>query len=119
MTRDRKLHFRLSIVTQLSVVLITLGITLATLSAPPKPGSTPRSPPTDTAQAASSGPAPAGLSDGTQYALGIALLTIALVISALMGLWQEGTYKRYGAVWQEGLFYSVSMSTSHSYQGCR
>ena len=88
-------------------MLITLGITLATLSAPPKPGSTPRSP-TGTAQAASPDMAPAQLSDGTQYALGIALLTVALVISALMGLWQEGTYKRYGAVWQEGLFYSVS-----------
>jgi solute carrier family 35 (UDP-xylose/UDP-N-acetylglucosamine transporter), member B4 len=43
-----------------------------------------------------------------QYALGIALLTCALVLSAFLGLWQEGTYKRYGAVWKEGLFYQVS-----------
>lgn len=52
----------------------------------------------------------AGLSDGAQYALGIAVLAVALVVSSLMGLWQEGTYKRYGAVWQEGLFYSVRRS---------
>jgi UDP-xylose/UDP-N-acetylglucosamine transporter B4 len=89
------------------VVLITIGITLATLSAPPKPGAAPRSP-TDPAQA-SIAATPARLSDSTQYALGIAMLTVALVISSLMGLWQEGTYKRYGAVWQEGLFYSVSL----------
>ncbi|GHJ88242.1 hypothetical protein NliqN6_4644 [Naganishia liquefaciens] len=93
----------------LSVVLITLGITLATLSAPHKPGSTPPAP-TDTTHATTSDTASIRLSDGTQYALGIALLTVALVISSLMGLWQEGTYKRYGAVWQEGLFYSHALS---------
>ncbi|KAJ9112451.1 hypothetical protein QFC20_002239 [Naganishia adeliensis] len=91
----------------LSVILITFGITLATLSAPPKPGTKPS--PTSAPRPAESG-FTAGLSDGAQYALGIAVLAVALVVSSFMGLWQEGTYKRYGAVWQEGLFYSHALS---------
>jgi UDP-xylose/UDP-N-acetylglucosamine transporter B4 len=47
------------------------------------------------------------MSHDLQYALGITLLCAALLLSAVMGLWQEGTYRRYGAVWREGLFYSV------------
>lgn len=93
---------------QTSVILITTGIVLATLSAPPKPTS-PTSPPRNPAGSRN---ALAGstdvLSDALQYVLGIALLGAALVVSAFMGLWQEGTYKVYGAEWREGLFYTVS-----------
>lgn len=35
------------------------------------------------------------------------MLSIALVLSSVLGLFQEETYKRYGKAWQEGLFYSV------------
>lgn len=40
------------------------------------------------------------------WALGIALLTVALFISARMGLYQEVLYKRYGKYPDEALFYT-------------
>lgn len=89
---------------QISVVMVTLGIILATVSAPPKPKGRP-----PTIQSA---PSSSYLSDHLQYALGIAVLSLALVISAFMGLFQEktyGTYGRGGAVWQESIFYSVGL----------
>ncbi|KAG0234545.1 golgi uridine diphosphate-N- acetylglucosamine transporter [Actinomortierella wolfii] len=42
----------------------------------------------------------------TEYAIGIIMLLVALIISSLMGLLQESTYSKYGAQWREGLFYS-------------
>lgn len=44
----------------------------------------------------------------TEFFTGILLLTIAMVLSAGMGLFQEVTYKKYGKQWREGLFYTVS-----------
>ncbi|KAL1920421.1 uncharacterized protein VTP21DRAFT_798 [Calcarisporiella thermophila] len=46
----------------------------------------------------------------SDFVVGVTLLTIALVISALMGLFQEQTYKQYGKQWREGLFYSHFLS---------
>ncbi|KAH7343253.1 UAA transporter [Rhizoctonia solani] len=37
--------------------------------------------------------------------IGLALLTLALVLSSLMGLAQERTYAKFGRHWQEGMFY--------------
>lgn len=47
------------------------------------------------------------------WSLGIALLTIALFVSARMGLYQEVLYKRYGKYPDEALYYThlQSMST--------
>ncbi|GAA5803544.1 hypothetical protein HPULCUR_009026 [Helicostylum pulchrum] len=42
----------------------------------------------------------------TEFVTGIVLLTIAMVLSAGMGLFQEVTYKKYGKQWREGLFYT-------------
>ncbi|KAI9352416.1 UAA transporter [Pilaira anomala] len=42
----------------------------------------------------------------TEFITGIILLTIAMVLSAGMGLYQEVTYKKYGKQWREGLFYT-------------
>ncbi|KAG2207490.1 hypothetical protein INT47_004238 [Mucor saturninus] len=42
----------------------------------------------------------------TEFFTGILLLTIAMVLSAGMGLFQEVTYKKYGKQWREGLFYT-------------
>jgi hypothetical protein len=41
-------------------------------------------------------------------ALGITILSIAMVLSACLGLLQEVTYRKYGKAWREGLFYTVS-----------
>jgi len=41
------------------------------------------------------------------YVIGITLLSIALVLSSFMGLFQEMTYVKYGSNWREGLFYTV------------
>jgi hypothetical protein len=89
---------------QISVILVTVGIIVATASTPPKPKGRP-----PTIQANRSG-AKIGLPDHIQYVIGVGLLSLALVISAFMGLFQEKTYARYGrggAVWQESIFYSV------------
>lgn len=43
-----------------------------------------------------------------QYAAGIGILSLALFLSAWLGLWQEQTYKMYGKRWREALFYCVS-----------
>lgn len=40
---------------------------------------------------------------------GIAILVVAMILSALMGLLQELTYKKYGKQWREGLFYTVTI----------
>ncbi len=41
------------------------------------------------------------------YLLGISMLIFALLVSALMGLYQEKLYTTYGKHPQEALFYSV------------
>ena len=46
--------------------------------------------------------------EGVQFFAGIGLLSLALVVSAWLGLWQEETYRLYGKKWREALFYSVS-----------
>jgi UAA transporter family len=40
--------------------------------------------------------------------LGILILSVAMVLSAGLGLLQEITYRKYGKAWREGLFYTVS-----------
>ncbi|EIE85261.1 hypothetical protein RO3G_09971 [Rhizopus delemar RA 99-880] len=42
----------------------------------------------------------------TEFNTGIALLVVAMILSAIMGLFQEVTYKKYGKHWREGLFYT-------------
>ncbi|KDN47493.1 LOW QUALITY PROTEIN: hypothetical protein RSAG8_03633, partial [Rhizoctonia solani AG-8 WAC10335] len=39
------------------------------------------------------------------HLIGLSLLTLALVLSGLMGLAQERTYAKFGRHWQEGMFY--------------
>lgn len=96
---------RYSVPQVVSVLLISAGVILATLSAPPR---RPR------AGAAASAMAQDGSGAGLmgafdlRYLVGIGLLALALFLSALMGLFQQETYEKYGdGVWKEGLFYSV------------
>lgn len=41
---------------------------------------------------------------------GLAILFIAQVLSAIMGLYTEETYRKYGSQWKENLFYSHLLS---------
>lgn len=79
-----------------SVVLVTVGVVSSTLysTSPSAKTTTPRE------------DAGAG-----EYATGVLLLFSALVLTGLMGLWQEQTFKRYGNQnWRESLFYSHLLS---------
>ncbi|KAI5920776.1 upd-c transporter, partial [Camillea tinctor] len=44
------------------------------------------------------------------FSTGLAVLFIAQILSAIMGLYTEETYKRYGPHWKENLFYSHLLS---------
>ncbi|KAF9438543.1 golgi uridine diphosphate-N- acetylglucosamine transporter [Entomortierella beljakovae] len=75
-----------------AVVIVSIGVVIATTSAnsgSPKNSSKPQS---DV--------------NPRDYAIGVSMLTVALIISSLMGLLQESTYKTFGSEWREGLFYS-------------
>lgn len=87
-------------------MVITIGIVLATISAPrpPRKPSTTASTTADTEL----------LSESVQYVAGIGLLALALFLSAWLGLWQEATYKQYGNQWREALFYNVSSLSNPS-----
>lgn len=71
-----------------SVLLVTVGVVMATLSA--------------AAPEKSHTSAPAG-----DYLFGVLLLSLALLSSGIMGIFQERTYNKYGRQhWHEALFYS-------------
>ncbi|KAF9978403.1 golgi uridine diphosphate-N- acetylglucosamine transporter [Actinomortierella ambigua] len=80
-----------------SVFIVTIGVIYATTSAKQA-----------ASQKGSSKSSSTGADDvgAAEYAIGILMLVVALIISSLMGLLQESTYSKYGAQWREGLFYS-------------
>ncbi|KAJ1730102.1 golgi uridine diphosphate-N- acetylglucosamine transporter [Coemansia biformis] len=75
-----------------AVVMVTVGVIVATLASIGR------------SQAAAVG----GLA--SESAIGIALLSLGVVFAALLGLYQEHTYSRYGKHWQEGLFYNHALA---------
>jgi UDP-xylose/UDP-N-acetylglucosamine transporter B4 len=81
-------------------MIITVGIVLATISAPRR-RSPPRATPEVTIQSTDL------LSDNLQYASGILMLAMALFLSSCLGIFQEETYRLHGKKWREGLFYCV------------
>lgn len=44
------------------------------------------------------------------FSIGLLVLFIAQILSAIMGLYTEDTYQKYGAHWKENLFYSHFLS---------
>jgi UDP-xylose/UDP-N-acetylglucosamine transporter B4 len=86
-------------------VVITVGIVLATISAPRRRSPTPK--PLDTHTSTTSLTSTDYLSENMQYAAGILVLATALFMSACLGIFQEETYRKYGKQWREGLFYCV------------
>ncbi|RIB09820.1 UAA transporter [Gigaspora rosea] len=79
---------RYSIAQVTAVVMVTLGVIFATLSS-------------------SDAGTKEDVEVGTpEYVIGISLLSITLVISCFMGLFQELTYEKHKSDWREGLFYT-------------
>lgn len=77
---------------QISVVVVSLGVLLTTLAS----------------SSASSGPKQLveGMSPLYRYLVGILVLGASLVLTSLLGLYQEQTYRVYGKQWEEGLWYT-------------
>lgn len=86
-------------------MIITLGIVLATISAPRR-RSPPKATPDITTQSTDF------LSGNLQYASGILMLAMALFLSSCLGIFQEETYRLHGKKWREGLFYCVCFLSS-------
>ncbi|KAK0524465.1 golgi uridine diphosphate-N- acetylglucosamine transporter [Tilletia horrida] len=86
-----------------SVIIVTVGVVAATLFAQaPLPSS-----------AASASASSSSLLDqlSPTYIFGVSLLLLALILSGLMGLYQERTFRTYGRDnWQEALFYAHTLS---------
>ena len=81
---------------QASVLLVTLGVILATTSRP-----SPKSTSTHT--------------DLSQYSLGVLMLSISLLMTGVLGILQERAYTTYGPCWKEGIFYTVRVNRRLTY----
>jgi UDP-xylose/UDP-N-acetylglucosamine transporter B4 len=80
-----------------SVLLVTGGVVASTLATTPD----------GLSDSSSDNEGPSAIN----YFTGIMLLLAALVLSGLMGLYQEMTFAKYGSQhWQEGLFYNHALS---------
>ncbi|XAO25537.1 hypothetical protein I312_104365 [Cryptococcus bacillisporus CA1280] len=99
---------RYSIAQMLAGLLITIGIIIATLSAPHR--QSPRSSDTVSSTAESTGQPTSWMAHERDYLAGIAILAGALFLSAFLGLYQEHTYRMYGKQWKEALFYGHFLS---------
>ena len=87
----KKTYSRLQV---LAVTVVSTGVLVATLS---RPAPSPRAEATQTPDV-----------DARQYFIGIAMLTIATILTSTLGILQERTYAKYGgATWREGVFYTV------------
>lgn len=81
-----------------SVLLLTIGVVIAAWSDSQAK-----------LQAAASGqtpPPPPGETKRPSFGYGLAVLFVAQVLSAVMGIYTEETYREYGPQWKENLFYS-------------
>ncbi|KAF9485894.1 UAA transporter [Pholiota conissans] len=79
-----------------SVMLVTMGVVLVTLS---------RTSPSSTNTTKVMTPA-----DLQKYFMGIGMMTVSLICTGALGLLQEKTYKQYGPCWREGVFYTHFLS---------
>lgn len=90
-----------------SVVIVTSGVIIATLSRPATATKTRVDNVTKT------GPSTSTQDDvtaGYQYLVGIAMLTASCILTSTLGLLQERTFARYGGnAWREGVFYTVRL----------
>ncbi|EKM79336.1 hypothetical protein AGABI1DRAFT_58864 [Agaricus bisporus var. burnettii JB137-S8] len=82
----------------LSIVIVTVGVVLATLSRP-----------SSTSKNAVASP-PRSPEQLRAYTIGIIMLVVSLFSTGLLGLLQEKTYQKYGPHWREGVFYTHALS---------
>ncbi|KAJ2789664.1 golgi uridine diphosphate-N- acetylglucosamine transporter [Coemansia helicoidea] len=75
-----------------AVAMVSAGVVVATLAS------------------VGGGTAAAGGAWAGGSAVGVALLSLGVVLAALLGLYQEHTYRRYGKHWREGLFYNHALA---------
>ncbi len=76
-----------------AVILLTIGVIVAAWS-----------------DAQSKGVAEEAAEGDVTFITGLAILFIAQVLSSIMGLYTEETYRKYGPQWKENLFYSHLLS---------
>lgn len=76
----------------IAVILVTVGVLVATLSRP-------------TAANASS-----VHYDISTYIKGVTFMSLSLLLSGVLGTLQETTYRRYGSHWKEGVFYTHALA---------
>lgn len=91
----------------LSVLMITIGIVICTIIS----GSSVKS--TANPDLVKDTDVPSAYSVLFWWTMGISLLTVALFISARMGIYQEVLYKRYGKHPREALYVTVSSISIH------
>ncbi|KAG9016871.1 golgi uridine diphosphate-N- acetylglucosamine transporter [Tulasnella sp. JGI-2019a] len=85
-----------------SVILVTIGVALTALSSPP---SKKRRGNAGAANAPNDYGSTSIMAPGS-YIVGISILIVAMLLSAIMGIAQENAYAKYGrGHWEEGLFY--------------
>jgi len=89
------LHKRYTMLQILSVMIITSGVVLSTLS---RTAMT-----TDSSKLESA-------EDLHRYIIGISMMVMSLFCTGILGLLQERTYGKYGPCWREGLFYTHFLS---------
>ncbi|KAF9463007.1 UAA transporter [Collybia nuda] len=87
-----------SVVQIISVLLVSTGVILATLSRPPPVSSVPEQSLIQSSEALQ------------KYMIGITMLIVSLFLTGLLGLLQEKTYQKYGPCWKEGVFYTHFLS---------
>jgi len=89
------LHKRYNMLQTLSVVIVTSGVVLVTLSRKTRTAEVSK---LETAE------------DLHRYAVGISMMVVSLFCTGFLGLLQERTYGQYGPCWKEGLFYTHLLS---------
>ena len=78
-----------------SVIIVSLGVSLATLSR----SSSSHHPAQSSMQSVAD--------DAWIYTVGITMLITSCLLYAVLGLMQEQAYQKYGPCWREGVFYTV------------
>jgi len=74
-----------------SVSLVSMGVILTTFSRP-------------------SNPTKWSSADLQQYAIGVSMLAVSSLLTGVLGMLQEQTYRKYGPCWREGVFYTHFLS---------
>ncbi|KAL2263426.1 hypothetical protein VTK26DRAFT_6809 [Humicola hyalothermophila] len=90
-----------------AVLLLTVGVITAAWSDAQTKGSPTAAAATTTTTTTTTTEEVVG---NTTFGTGLAILFIAQVLSAIMGLYTEETYRKYGPQWKENLFYSHLLS---------